>query len=120
MSEEEPKDHEIMLVRATIDCHECGNGIIEKIGAWTKVTKTDYNILVNWRYRHGYEVILRNPPSVVDSSLRTPEQYIASYHKEQEANKKRIKERQKIDEAKRLERKKKQLEKLKKELGESI
>lgn len=110
-------------------CYECGGAhkVIESVTDWDEVTQDEFNILMQMSSTHGFQILERNPLQTLPSKalLRTPRDYIAKWHDDQkELERRREEQRQKRaaqkkeSDAKALERKRKQLEKLKVELGE--
>jgi hypothetical protein len=126
MTEEvEKKKRQIILVRVTdgavYDAASGSNSFMESVGQWDEVTDEEFLALEQMQYREYFRIIERNPPpfNQKNDNLRTPQDYIAEWRKLEAESEARRAERKKTSEADALKKKRKQLEKLKKELGET-
>lgn len=114
--------HQIVLVTCSDDTNVTDSRrFIESIGEWDEVTTEELGILQQLRFKFRFEIIERNPyvefpPK--EQHLRTPKDYIEAFKKEEAERKIARKKQEKLTEAKKLEKKRRQLERLKQELGD--
>lgn len=93
---------------------------IEAVTNWDEVTQEEFDILSAMQWAAGFRIVERNPvhPYPSKAGLRTPRDYIDQWRQEQAEREARNSERRKKDAETKLQRKQRQFERLKKELGE--
>jgi hypothetical protein len=116
------KNREIILVRGTeIEYNDEYKLLIDTVGQWDKVSDEELNILQAIKWKYGFFIIERNAPIKMygkKEELRTVQDYLKLYYEEQKKREEADKKRAAISEEKKLERKRKQLARLKQELGD--
>jgi len=115
------KKHQIILIRGPkVDSLYTDLLFIESVTDWDEVTDEELEILRRQEWAENYQIVERNPSHVLPSKagLRSPRDYIEKYRADVKLAAERAKKRAMEDSDKKLERKRKQLAKLKEELGE--